>query len=80
MILASIPSDNCSFDSDVMLSSLSRLLHAACRKRSSDSEVEGCERVPRLKEDRLQPFDAIDFEVATYISNALIGSRDSCGR
>ena len=43
MILASIPSANCSFDSDVMLSSCSRLSRAACRKRGSDVGAEGCE-------------------------------------
>ena len=74
MILASIPSANCSFDSDVMLSSLSRLSRAACRKRGSDVGAKGCEtpaKSPRLTEDSMQPFDATDFEVATEISNVL---------
>ena len=74
MILASIPSANCSFDSDVMLSSFSRLSRAACRTRGSDVGAEGCEtpaKSPRLTKDRMQPFDATDFEVATEISNFL---------
>ena len=44
MIRASIPSANCSFDSDVMLSRMSRLCHTTCRKRGSDSIVDGCEK------------------------------------
>ena len=57
-----------------MLSSLSRLSRAACRKQVSDAGAEGCEtpaKSPRLTEDSMQLFDATDFDVPTEISNVL---------
>ena len=74
LILASIPSANCAFDNDVMLSSLSRLSRAACRKRGADAMTEGCERptkAPRLADDTVMLIDAADFEVETEVSNVL---------
>ena len=69
-ILARIPSANCAFDDDTMLSSLARMSGEARCTSSNKPQDHSCKK-PRLTEPVVDVIQMADFETPTEVTNVL---------